>query len=216
MKSYFNGVCKDIPEAWAEEFLSCAHTAVITVGFSKLHLRFPSSPYLPNDASILSGANRFLALAREKNVPVIHTMMGNDPGYNAQYPAVFSYVWPVTLGEMPAVEITPDIFDISLETAPADYVLNRQRRLSLFYGTDLEILLRNLGIRRVILLGSMTDCCILEAAFEAADRDFRPVVLRDLCSGTEALQEAAARIMSLHCALVVDSKELTAHWQQQE
>ena len=76
------------------------------------------------------------------------------------------------------------------------------------------MLLRNLGIRRVVLLGCMTDCCVLNTAFDAANRDFRVVIPRDLTRGSTHLEEAALRIVSLHLGLVADSEALLEEWKK--
>ena len=52
------------------------------------------------------------------------------------------------------------------------------------------------GIRRVVLTGCMTDCCVINTAFDAANRDFRVVVPRDLTRGSEHLEEPALRTPS--------------------
>ena len=80
----------------------------------------------------------------------------------------------------------------------------------------MELLLRNLGIRRVVLTGCMTDCCVINTAFDAANRDFRVVVPRDLTRGSEHLEEPALRMISLHLGLVVDSDALLDEWRSQD
>ena len=80
----------------------------------------------------------------------------------------------------------------------------------------MELLLRNLGIHRVVLTGCMTDCCVINTAFDAANRDFRVVVPRDLTRGSEHLEEPALRMISLHLGLVVDSDALLGEWRSQK
>jgi len=67
-----------------------------------------------------------------------------------------------------------------------DFVINTKRRYSTFYGTDLETLLRSLGVDTLILTGVTTDCCILNSAFDAVNRDLKVIVPIDC---TEALSE---------------------------
>ena len=43
-----------------------------------------------------------------------------------------------------------------------------KKRLSIFYPTDLDFLLRNMRRRTVVLTGGFTDCCVLNAAFAAS------------------------------------------------
>ena len=69
-------------------------------------------------------------------------------------------VFPVTVGEIPniaehAIEGTR-WNKMSIDVHDEDYMVTGKKRLSAFYPTDLEMLLRNLGIRRVVFTGCMT------------------------------------------------------------
>ena len=91
--------------------------------------------------------------------------------------------------------------------------MDGKKRLSIFYPTDLDFLLRNMRRRTVVLTGGFTDCCVLNAAFDAANRDYRVVVCRDLVRGfSPEMEDAALRIVSLHLGLVVDSADLLGAW----
>ena len=56
----------------------------------------------------------------------------------------------------------------------------------------------------------------INTAFDAANRDFRVVVPRDLTRGSEHLEEPALRMISLHLGLVVDSDALLSEWRSQK
>jgi nicotinamidase-related amidase len=100
-----------------------------------------------------------------------------------------------------------------VETAPGDLYVRTKKRLSGFYPTDLEFLLRNLDVDNVVLTGTYTDACVLSTAFDAANRDFRVLVPRDVVAGySEEAENAALLIVSLHLGLVVDSEPLVAEW----
>ena len=59
----------------------------------------------------------------------------------------------------------------------------------------------------------MTDACDLSTAFDAANRDFRVIIPRDVAAGSSAEAEHAALICtSLHLGLVVDAPTLLAEW----
>src|SRR5207302_10951365 len=61
-----------------------------------------------------------------------------------------------------------------------DVVVRGKKRYSVFAPTDLEFVLRRrLGVDTVILAGINTTTCVLCAAFEATNRDFRVVVAAD-------------------------------------
>jgi len=96
---------------------------------------------------------------------------------------------------------------------PNDLVVAGKKRLSPFFATDLDFLLRQMNVRTVVLNGGMTDCCILNAAFDASNLSYRVVVLRDLVRGTnEDMEEAALRMVSLHLGVVTDAADLLEQW----
>jgi nicotinamidase-related amidase len=71
-----------------------------------------------------------------------------------------------------------------------DYVVVK-RRWSAFFATDLDLLLRRLGCRRVYLAGVQTPNCIRATACDATSLDYECVVLADAtASATPAVQEA--------------------------
>jgi nicotinamidase-related amidase len=68
-----------------------------------------------------------------------------------------------------------------------------------------------------VLNGGFTDCCVLNAAFDASNRDYRVVVLRDLVRGTNPeMEEAALKMVSLHMGLVMDSDDLLTSWKARQ
>ncbi len=100
-----------------------------------------------------------------------------------------------------------------VETEPSDYYVRTKKRLSAFYPTDLEYLLRNLDKKNVVIIGAYTDCCDLCSAFDAANRMFRVVVPQDVTAGySQEAEEAALFLISLHAGVVVDSDDLVAEW----
>jgi nicotinamidase-related amidase len=102
------------------------------------------------------------------------------------------------------------------EVAPQDLVVAGKKRLSPFFATDLDFLLRQMNVRTVVLDGGMTDCCILNAAFDASNLSYRVVVLRDLVRGTNAeMEDAALRMVSLHLGVVTDAADLLEAWAAQ-
>lgn len=65
-----------------------------------------------------------------------------------------------------------------------DYVVYK-RRYSAFYSTDLEILLKGLGVSTLILVGGMTDVCIHYTFVDGHQGDYYCRVLSDCVSGTD-------------------------------
>jgi nicotinamidase-related amidase len=69
-------------------------------------------------------------------------------------------------------------------------------RHSIFYQTQLEYLLREQEVDRIVLLGQVTEQCILYSALDAYVRHFDVAVPRDAVAGIyEDLGDAALRMM---------------------
>lgn len=65
---------------------------------------------------------------------------------------------------------------------PEDWYVEKNR-LSAFFQTNLELILRNLGIEVVIFTGVLTNQCVAATSKDASFRDFLPIVVEE-CTGT--------------------------------
>ena len=224
MKAYFDGIEKEVSEELSRVFLDRNDTAVITIDMHDGHLSTdPECPCpSPRGREIIEPLNDFTSKARALGLPVIHVRSTLRKGGVDEklFPSAWRMVFPVSVGEIPNIAehaIEGSRWNkMSIDVCEEDYMVTGKKRLSAFYPTDLEMLLRNLGIRRVVLTGCMTDCCVINAAFDAANRDFRVVVPRDLTRGSQHLEEPALRMISLHLGLVVDSDDLINEWKNQK
>lgn len=83
-----------------------------------------------------------------------------------------------------------------LRPLPTEHLV-RKRRYSCFYGTDLEIVLRGMGIDTLWLAGTLTDVCVHYTFVDAHQRDLRVKVLVDCVGGSsEQAHDAALRSMA--------------------
>jgi nicotinamidase-related amidase len=82
-------------------------------------------------------------------------------------------------------------------------------RHSAFYATQLEYLLRESDVDRIVLVGQVTEQCILYSALDAYIRHFAVMVPRDAVAHIhDDLAEAALRMMEVNMrADVVDAGE---------
>lgn len=60
-------------------------------------------------------------------------------------------------------------------------IVIRKKRMSPFFGTDLELTLRALMIEDIVIGGVATDLAVSSTARDAHDRDFRVSVAKDIC-----------------------------------
>lgn len=91
---------------------------------------------------------------------------------------------------------------------PKDVPFLVKARHSAFYATQLEYLLRDQDVDRIILVGQVTEQCILYTALDAYIRHFDLVVPRDAVAHIhEDLAEAALRMMETNMrAEVLDAQ----------
>lgn len=76
-------------------------------------------------------------------------------------------------------------------------------------GTNLRLVLHNLGIKTVICTGIFTDQCVSSTVRSLADESFAVIVLEDLCAaGSEALHHKELEIINMIYCHVMRSYEL--------
>jgi nicotinamidase-related amidase len=80
-----------------------------------------------------------------------------------------------------------------------------------FNGTNIEYVLRNLGIANLIVAGVITSGCVEVAVRDASDRGFAVTLAEDACaSWSEEMEFAAIRAMSEIYAKVMTTDEIVA------
>lgn len=137
--------------------------------------------YTDRDSDLLDRAAAAIDSARAAGAAIGYVRVALDPSEAAAVPAtnkVFSALagGNAMAADNPATEIADLI-------APRDGdVVVRKTRVGAFSTTDLDRQLRERGIDTVLLGGIATSGVVLSTVREAADRDYRLVVLEDLCA----------------------------------
>jgi biuret amidohydrolase len=226
MEVYVYGKKRDLPadEPDFAGFVDPQGAAIVSIDMHEGHLAdTPDCPCpAPRARAIVGPIDAFHRAARALGVPIIHVRTvlradGSDDikGVKSAWRITFPlHVGPIPNADQHALKGSRWTNFVT-EVLPGDHLVETKKRLSVFYPTDLDFLLRNLGTRSVVLDGGFTDCCVLNAAFDASNLNYRVVVLRDLVRGTDpALEEAALAIVSLHLGLVMDADALLAQWRR--
>jgi nicotinamidase-related amidase len=176
--------------------IEAATTAVLAVDVHRGHLdpEVATMPVSADDARrVRAAAARLLGGAREAGVPVIYVLLtyrrttpaGLENMGNPFWKAVEAARESLTPGRRSTIvdhnqegsvqtELPPE-----LAAQPGDYVIRSKKRLSAFYGTELETLLRALRTQTVVICGINTNTCVMCTAFDAFNRDLRVVVASD-------------------------------------
>ena len=135
------------------------------------------------DDGLLDTLQRAISAAREAGVSVVYVRIAFRPGYpelsdsNAQFSPLRDM--------MDLTEVNPDT-GIHPSIAPHDGdIVVTKRRVSAFTGSDLDVVLRALGVDRLVLAGVATSGVVLSTLRQAADQDFELVVLRDGCRDSD-------------------------------
>ena len=80
-------------------------------------------------------------------------------------------------------------------------------RYSAFFATELDLVLRRLGVRKVVLSGTTTPNCIRTICYDAISLDYEVIVLSDCTSSkTLEIQESNLRDMKNVGAEIMDSE----------
>jgi ureidoacrylate peracid hydrolase len=154
---------------------------------------------------------QLLIEAREAQVPVIFVAAGYGEAYlsstdRERYLRLYGQVMPVCRPGTWGAEF--------YEVAPrhGEPVIVK-RRYSAFHGTDLEVLLRNLGIRTLVVLGVATNVCVEAAARDAFMRDYYVVVVSDCTAARdENFHRSALANIEAHFASVVAAEAIVGAW----
>ncbi|MGX6446615.1 cysteine hydrolase family protein [Patulibacter sp. S7RM1-6] len=86
----------------------------------------------------------------------------------------------------PATELAP-----GLQPLEHEYLI-RKRRYSAFFATELDLVLRSLGVEAVLLVGGLTDVCVHYTAVDAHQHDYRIRVVEDCVGGSSRAAHDAA------------------------
>lgn len=81
-----------------------------------------------------------------------------------------------------------------LEPHPGDLILDKNTS-SVFNSTEIDLFLRNMGIKSLVVTGLVTDQCVLMSALDAADRGFHVVIGEDACATVDPGSQEATLLL---------------------
>jgi biuret amidohydrolase len=154
-----------------------AKTAMIVVDMQNDFVATGAPMETPAARAMVPKLAEALKICRDAGVRVIYTAHvhrrdGCDMGlFYEMHPPIANR--DALVDGTPGVEIYPD-----LAPKPGEHVI-KKHRYSGFFGTDLDIILREWGIDTVIISGTTTENCCHATARDAMFRNYRVVFLAD-------------------------------------
>jgi ureidoacrylate peracid hydrolase len=151
------------------------NTVLVIVDMQKDFLDDGAACFIPGGRSVVPATEKLLSAFRAANLPVIHVItVWKADGVNMSPFTTSEELMKRGLregepGTDPVDELTP---------RPNEYVV-RKTRYSGFFQTELESLLRSLGVVYVVTVGVATNYCVRSTVHDAAFRDFHPIVVSD-------------------------------------
>ena len=103
----------------------------------------------------------------------------------------------------PASQIVPE-----LNPEPGEIVLTKTTDSALT-GTNLRLILTNMGVKNVVMTGIFTDQCVSSTVRSLADESFNVILVEDGCAaGTDELHRRELEIINMIYCHVMRSGEL--------
>jgi len=131
-----------------------------------------------------------------------HTRNGRERSLSHRKPGWNDLLLPKD--EWPS-EIVPELTPLS------DEIVVTKMTDSALTGSNLRLLLANMGIRNVVCVGVFTDQCVSSTVRSLADESFNVVVVEDCCAaGSDELHHKELEILNMIYCQVMSSGELKA------
>lgn len=156
--------------------------------------------------TVVPNLRRLQDTFRQQGIDVIHARIaclledGRDRSLSQKMPGWNNLLMPQTTeASQIAAEVAPQ---------PGEIVVTKTTDSALT-GTNLRLVLSNMGIRNVIVTGIYTDQCVSSTVRSLADESFNVVLVEDCCAaGTDELHLHELEIINMIYCHVVSSDEL--------
>lgn len=180
-------------------------TALLLVDMQRIWLEpgaDPSHPergpdhyfYRHTAAETIPNQERLLKAARANGVEVLHTIIqsltedGRDRSLDHKLTPI--HIPPSQPEGLPVASLAP----------AGDEIMLPKTSSGVFNSTNIDYVLKNLGIRYLIVVGIMTDQCVDMAVRDAADRGYLVTCVSDACaSATQERHDTALNAFGGYC-----------------
>ncbi len=176
--------------------------ALLVIDMQRFFLDPASPTFVCGGPAIVGRCRKLIEAFRRAERPVIFTQHVHT---SAELDGGMMKLWweGMVLEGSPEAKIIPE-----LAPRPGEKVI-KKHRYSAFYNTDLEIVLRCLGVSDLVICGVMTNLCCETTARDAFMRDYRVFFTADgTASVSEEMHLGALRTLAFGFAQVILAEEI--------
>lgn len=158
--------------------------------------------FIKESSVLLNNIKNAIVFARQAGIPIVYVKVSYRNDYpeinlrNRMFSAVQSRRLFLESDKGTAIHetVAPMIEDIVVV----------KKRISAFAGSDLDIVLRSLNAKHLIITGFATSGVVLNTVLEAADKDYEVTVLSDGCSDPDkdTHQFLIEKILPMHADIM--------------
>jgi biuret amidohydrolase len=159
---------------------------------------------------VIPSTAKLIEDARQRGVEVIFARIaclkedGRDRSLSQKKPGFNYLLMPMTSAES---QIVPEL------QPQGDEIVVTKTTDSALTGTNLRLILSNMGIQHVVIAGIFTDQCVSSTVRSLADESFNVIVVEDCCAAaTDELHRHELEIINMIYCHVVSSEELTGFY----
>jgi nicotinamidase-related amidase len=195
--------------------LGSADTALLVIDIQNVYLQPPQHPaqalrwrpFLERmNRVVIPNTVELVELCRRREVEILFARIaclkenGRDRSLSQKKPGWNNLLLPK---ESEAAQLVPQL------TPRADEITLLKTTDSALTGTNLRLILHNMGIRHVIVAGIFTDQCVSSTVRSLADESFDVIVVEDCCAaGTMELHLRELEIINMIYCQVMQLTEL--------
>lgn len=183
--------------------LAPERTAVLIVDMLRDFCDPAGAMPLPDSDALYPVQNAIVRAARDKGAMIGWVVDAHRPGLRRD--REFLKRAPHCIEGTPGVEIMPE-----LDRQAGDFTFLK-RRFSAFFGTDLDLTLRDNLIDTLVVFGVVTNICVRSTVHDAFFNGYQVVVPHDACAATGPREQASSLYdIATHFGIVTDAEALVA------
>jgi nicotinamidase-related amidase len=223
-KTAFRSIYYDGAPEPADPNLDPRHTALLVIDVQNVYLERPDRAALSSEEqrrydawtpfhermhnTVIPRTADLLRLFRSAGIECLfariacHTKDGRDRSLSQKMPGWNNLLLPKDDEPSQVIAALDPVGDEIVVTKTTDSALT---------GTNLRLILTNLGIKTVVCCGIFTDQCVSSTVRSLADESFAVVVVEDCCAaGSDELHRKELEIINMIYCNVMSSGELTS------